>query len=71
MQKEIEKLEVVYGVNFELADLLKKNGTMCLLGFDDCFDEKCNSKVFVVKITAWIYRGLSTIYFKHDLFHRY
>ena len=52
MQKEIEKLEVVYDVNFALADLLKKNGTMCLLGSDDCFDEKCNSKDFVVKITA-------------------
>ena len=35
IQKEIGNLELVQGVNFELIDYLKNNGTKCLLIFDD------------------------------------
>ena len=35
MQKEIENLEFVQGVNFEFIDSLKNNGTNYLLLFDD------------------------------------
>ena len=35
MQKEVENLEFVLGVNFEFIDSLKNNGTKYLLIFDD------------------------------------
>ena len=35
MQKEIEKLEFVQGVNFEFIDSLRNNGTKYLLIFDE------------------------------------
>ena len=70
MQKEIENLEFVQGVNFEFIDSLKNNGTKYLLIFDDSCEEICNSKAFVDIATAWRHRGLSTIYIKHNLFHQ-
>ena len=70
MQKEIEKLEFVRGVNFEFIDSLKNNGTKYLLIFDDSCEEICNSKAFVDIATAGRHRGLSTIYIKHNLFHQ-
>ena len=68
MQKEIENLEFVQGVNFEFIDSLKNNGTKYLLIFDDSCEEICNSKAFVDIATAGRHRGLSTIYIKHNLF---
>ena len=68
MQKEIENLEFVHGVNFEFIDSLKNNGTKYLLIFDDSCQEICNSKAFVDIATAGRHRGLSTIYIKHNLF---
>ena len=70
MQKEIENLEFVQGVNFEFIDSLKNNGTKYLLIFDDSCEEICSSKAFVDLATAGIHRGLSTIYIKHNLFHQ-
>ena len=70
MQKEIENLEFVQGVNFEFIDSLKNNGTKYLLIFDDFCEEICNSKTFVDIATARRHRGLSTIYIKHNLFHQ-
>ena len=70
MQKEIENLEFVRGVNFEFIDSLKNNGTKYLLIFDDSCEEICNSKAFVDIATAGRHRGLSTIYIKHNLFHQ-
>ena len=70
MQKEIENLEFVQGVNFELIDSVKNNGTKYLLIFDDSCEEICNSKAFVDIATAGRHRGLSTIYIKHILFHQ-
>ena len=46
MQKEIENLEFVQGVNFEFIDSLKNNGTKYLLIFDDSREEICISKAF-------------------------
>ena len=65
MQKEIENLEFVRGVNFEFFDSLKNNGTKYLLIFDDSGEEICNSKAFVDIATAGGHRGLSTIYIIH------
>ena len=70
MQKEIENLEFVRGVNFEFIDSLKNNGTKSLLFFDDSCVEVCNSKAFVDIATAGGHRGLRTIYIKHNLFHQ-
>ena len=70
MQKEIEKLEFVQGVNFEFNDSLKKNGTKYLVIFDDSCEEICNSKAFVDNAAAGRQRGLSTIYIKQNLFHQ-
>ena len=70
MQKEIESLESVHGVNFESIGSYKNNGTNYLLIFDDSYEEICNSKAFVDIATAGRHRGLSTIYIKHNLFHQ-
>ena len=70
MQKEIENLEFVRGVNFEFIDSLKNNGTKYLLIFDDSCEEICNSKAFVDIATAGRHRCLSTIYIKHNFFHQ-
>ena len=70
MQKEIENLKFVQGVNFEFIDSLKNNGTKRLLIFDDSGEEICNSKAFVDIATAGTLRGLSTIYIKDNLFHQ-
>ena len=70
MQKQIENLEFVQGVNFEFIDSLKNNGTKYLLIFDDSCEEICNSKAFVDIAIAGRHRGLSTIYIKHNLFHQ-
>ena len=70
MQKEIENLEFVRGVNFEFIDSLKNNGTKYLLIFDDFCEEISNSKAFADIATAGRHRGLSTIYIKHNLFHQ-
>ena len=70
MQKEIENLEFVRGVNFEFTDLLKMNGTKYLLIFDDSCEEICISKVFVDIATAGRHRGLSTIYIEHNFLYQ-
>ena len=70
MQKEIENLEFVQGVNFEFIDSLKNNGTKYLLMFDSSCEENRNSKTFVDNAAAGRHQGLSTIYIKHNLFHQ-
>ena len=70
MQKEIENLEFVRGVNFEVIDSLKNNGTKYLLIYDDSCEKTCISKAFVVIAAAGRHRGLSTIYIKHNFFHQ-
>ena len=70
MQKEVESLNFVQGVNFEFIDSLKNNGTIYLLIFDDSCEEICNSKAIVDIANAGRQRGLSTIYIRHNLFHQ-
>ena len=70
MQKKIENVEFVRGVNFEYIDSIKNNGTKYLLIFDDSCEEIWNSEAFVDIATAGRHRGLSTIYIKHNLFHQ-
>ena len=70
MQKEIENLQFVPGVNFEFIDSLKNNGTEYLLVFDDSCEDICNSKAFVDNGTAERDGGLSTMYINHNLFHQ-
>ena len=69
MQKEIDNLEFVQGVDFEFINSLKNNGTKYLLVFDYSCAEICNSKEFVDIATAGRHRGVSTVYIKHNLFH--
>ena len=47
MQKEVENLEFVQGVNFEFIDSLKNNGTKYLLIFDDSCEAICDSKTLL------------------------
>ena len=70
MQKEIENLEFVRGVNFEFIDSLKKDGTSNLIIFDDSCEGFCNTKAFVHIDTADRPPVLSTFYIKHNLFHQ-
>ena len=56
MQKEIENLEFVQRVNFEIIDSLKNNGTKYLLKFDDFCEEICKSKASVDIATAGRHR---------------
>ena len=70
IQKEIESLEFVRGVNFEFIDSLKNSGTKYLLVFDNSCEEICKSKAFVDTATAGRHGGLSTICNKHNLFHQ-
>ena len=57
-------------MNFELIDSLKNNGTKYLRNFDDSCEKVCSSKEFVKIATAGRHCGLSTIFIKHNLFHK-
>ena len=70
MLKEIENVEFVQDVNFDFIDSLENNGTKYLLIFDDSCQEICNSREFEKIAVAGRHRGLSTIYIKHNLFHK-
>ena len=70
MQKEIENRDFVQGVGFEFIDFLKNNGTKYLLVIDESCEEICNSKAFVDIATVGRPRSLSTIYIKHNFFHK-
>ena len=68
-QDQNEKFEFVQGVNFELINYLKNNGTKYQFVFDDSCPEIGNTKVFLGTATAGSHRGFNTIYNKHNLFH--
>ena len=70
MPKEIENLEFVHRVNFEFDDSIKNNGAKYLLLFDDSCEQIHNSKALVDFATAGRQQSLSTIYIKHNLFHK-
>ena len=70
MRKEIDKLVFIQGVKSEFINSLKNHGTKYLPIFDDSCAKHCNSKKFVDIATTGRYRGFSTIYIKHNLFHQ-
>ena len=70
MQKEIDNLEFVQGVHFDIINSLKKNGTKYLLIFEDSCAEICSFKEFVDIAIAGKHRVFSTTYIKHNLFHQ-
>ena len=70
MERGIEGLEFVVGVNFEFNLSLKNSGTKCLSILDNSCEEICNSKAFFDIATAERHRGLNTIRIKHNLFHQ-
>ena len=70
MQKEIEKIEFVQGVNFEFIDSLKNNGTKHLSLFDHSCEDFCNLEAFVDSATDGRHRRLNTIYIKNNLFYQ-
>ena len=70
MQIEIDEVEFVQGIHFEFINSSKNKGTKYLLIFDDSCAEICNSKEFVDIATVGKHRGFSTIYIKHNLFHK-
>ena len=70
MQNEIEKLEFVQGVEFELIGSLKNIGTNYLIISDGSCEEIGNSKAFVDIATTRRHRGASAIYTKHNVFHQ-
>ena len=69
IQKEIENLKFVRGVDFEFIDSLKTNGTKYLLILDESCEEICNSKALVEIATARRHWSVTTIYIKHNIFH--
>ena len=64
MKKEIDCIEFVKAVIFELIDSLKNNGTKYLFISDDSSEEVCSSNGFLKIDNAGRHRELSTIYFK-------
>ena len=70
MLQEIDNIEFFQGVNFDFIDSLANNGTKYLLIFVDFCWEICNSTEFKKIAAAGRHRGLSTIYKKHNSFHK-
>ena len=70
MLKEIEIIEFIQGVKCDFIDSLENNGTKYLLVFDDSCHQICNSTEIEKIAAAGRHRGLSTIYIKHNLFHK-
>ena len=66
MEKEIEMLEFVQKVNFEIIHSLKSNGTNYLVIFAISCEIICNSMFFVDFATAESHCWLSTIYIRHN-----
>ena len=69
-QMQRKNLKFIQKVDFDLTEKLPINGTKYMLKFDNSCEEIRNSKQFVKIATAGRHRGLSTIYFKHKLFHQ-
>ena len=68
-QLQRNNLKFIQGVDFDLVENLRNNGTKYLLIFDDSCEKILNSKEFVKIGTAGRHRGLNTVYIKHNLFH--
>jgi len=67
---DLQNLEYIQGVNFEMINNLPADGTNYLLIFDDSCEEICRSKEFQMLATAGRHRKLNVIYIKHNIFHK-
>ena len=65
-----KNLKFIKRVDFELIEKLPNNGTKYLLKFDNSCEEIPISKQFVQIATTGRHMGLSTIYIKHNFFHK-
>ena len=70
MQKKIQNLDSLQGVNFEFLDSLKNNGRENLLVSDASPEEIFHSKSVFDIATARRHRRLTTIYIKLNLFQQ-
>lgn len=70
MQHNIENIEFIQCVDFDMINNLPNNGINYLLIFDDSCEEILNSKQFTKIATAGRHRGLNVLYIKHNLYHK-
>ena len=70
MQDEIEIVEFVQALHFEVFNSLKNTEIKFLLSFDDSCARFCNSKAIFGITIVNRHRGFSNIYIKHKLFHK-
>ena len=70
MLKEIDNIEFIQNVDFDLIENLPSDGTNYMLIFDDSCEEICKSTHFNKLATAGRHKNLSCIYVKHNLFHK-
>ena len=70
MQKEIDKLEFVQGVNFdfEFTDSLKNNGTKFFISIEISCGDICSSRAVVDVAFAGRQRRVTFVYIKHNCF---
>ena len=70
MQKKVEGLEIVHGVNFEFIDPPENKGRKYSITSDDSFDEICDSKAFFDTATAGRHHGFDSIHMKNNSLQR-
>lgn len=70
MLSNIQNIEFIQCVNFELVENLPSDGTNYLLIFDDSCAEISRSKEFEKIATSGRHKKLNAIYIKHNLFHK-
>ena len=70
MQTQIDNIEFIRAIDFELIDSLPADGTNYLLIFDDSCAEISRSREFEKLATAGRHKKLNVIYIKHNLFHK-
>ena len=70
MMQEIDNIEFIESIDFDLIKNLPNDGTNYLIIFDDSCDEISRSKEFDELATAGRHKKLNCIYVKHNLFHK-
>ena len=70
LQRKMENLEFVKGVNFRFTSLLKNISIIYLLIFNRSCEAICISKAFFGIATAGRHHRVSTIHNQHNLFHQ-
>lgn len=70
MLADVDNMEFIKCVDFEMINNLPNDGTNYLLIFDDSCAEISRSKEFEKLATAGRHKKLNVIYIKHNLFHK-